>query len=95
MRISISGQQLELTEPLCDYVNEKAAKLTRHFDFLQDAHFVLRVEKKQHTAEATINGRHTQIHATSSAETLYAAIDGLMQKLHQQGLRAKEKLTQH
>ena len=95
MQISISGQQLEVTEPLRNYVNEKAARLTRHFDFLQDAHFVLRAKKNRHTAEATINGRHTRLHATSSAETLYAAIDDLMDKLHQQGQRAKEKLTSH
>lgn len=95
MQISISGQHLEVTPALRDYVNEKLARILRHFDHVTSAHVVLRVEKTRHMAEATIHAKGATLHATGEAEDMYAAIDFLGGKLDRQVLRHKEKVTDH
>ena len=95
MQISISGQHLEVTPALRDYVKEKIERILRHFDNVTSAHVVLRVEKTRHMAEASINAKGATLHATGEAEDMYAAIDFLSSKLDRQVLKHKEKMTDH
>ncbi len=53
MQLNITGQHMEITPPLRDYVTEKMQKLERHFDHVTNVHVVLSVEKQRHKAEAT------------------------------------------
>ena len=55
MQIAISGHQMDITQPLKDYVTEKMDRIGRHFDNLTNTTVVLHVEKTRHLAEATIN----------------------------------------
>ncbi len=97
MQLEVSGQNIEVTQALRAYVSEKTERLERHFDNLISAHFVLRLEKLEHTAEATIGvgGRTKPIHADAAAEDMYAAIDALIDKLDRQVRRHKDKVTDH
>lgn len=45
MQINLTGHHVEITEALRDYVNNKFAKLERHFDHINNVHVVLSVEK--------------------------------------------------
>ena len=36
MQISITGNHVDLTDPLREYVNTKMERLERHFDIVQD-----------------------------------------------------------
>lgn len=95
MRIEISGHQIEVTPALRDYVQDKLGRLERHSEHLQDSHVILSVEKLNQRAEATINLSGQRLHAESSAEDMYAAIDLLADKLDRQVVKHKEKLTNH
>jgi putative sigma-54 modulation protein len=97
MQIEVTGQNVDITQALRAYVVEKCDRLTRHFDNLISAHFVLRLEKLEHTAEGTVMvaGRTNPIHADAMAEDMYAAIDGLIDKLDRQVRRHKNKVTDH
>ena len=97
MQIEISGQNVEITEALRAYVNEKMQRIERHFENLTSAHFVLKLEKLLHSAEGTIHvgGRTNPIHAEAEAEDMYAAIDELSDKLDRQVRRHKSKVTDH
>jgi len=95
MRIEISGHQIDVTAALRDYVQTKFERLERHFDHLLDVHVILSVDKLDHKAEATVHASGRTIHADSVAESMYAAIDLLADKLDRQGLKHKEKLTDH
>ncbi len=55
MQINITGQQLQVTESLRNYILEKFARLERHSDRIMDAHVILQVEKLVQKAEATVN----------------------------------------
>jgi len=95
MQISLSGHHVEITDSMRNYVNEKIDKLDRHFDQALDIHVVLTVEKLRHKAEATLHVSGTSLHADSVQEDMYAAIDGLVDKLDRQGKKHKEKLNNH
>jgi len=95
MQVSLSGHHVEITESLRNYVNEKVEKLERHFDHALDIHIVLTVEKLRHKAEATLHVSGGNLHADDVQEDMYAAIDGLVDKLDRQGKRHKEKMKSH
>ena len=95
MQVSLSGHHVEITESMRNYVNEKIEKLDRHFDQALDIHIVLTVEKLRHKAEATLHVSGGNLHADDVREDMYAAIDGLIDKLDRQGKKHKEKLKDH
>ncbi len=95
MHISITGNHVDLTDPLREYVNTKMERLERHFDIVQDIHVVLSVEKLRHKAEATLHVNGGNLFADSVQEDMYAAIDALTDKLDRQAKKHKEKMTDH
>lgn len=95
MLINITGHHVDLTDPLRDYVNTKLDRVLRHFDHVTDIHCVLTVEKLRHKAEATMQVTGGKIFADSVEADMYAAIDGLADKLDRQVKKHKEKLSDH
>jgi putative sigma-54 modulation protein len=97
MQINVSGQQIEITEPLRTYVTEKIGRIQKHFDHVTNTNVVLHFEKRKsrHLAEATLNAKGAQLHANSEGDDMYAVIDALADKLDRQVLKHKEKLSSH
>jgi putative sigma-54 modulation protein len=95
MQIDLTGHHVELTDPLRNYVSEKFERLERHFDHVTDVHVILSVEKLRHKAEATIHISGGKLFADSTEADMYAAIDGLSDKLDRQIKKHKEKITDH
>ncbi len=95
MQIDITGHHVDITEPLRDYVTNKFDRLERHFDHVTDVHVVLGVEKLRHSAEATMHISGGKLFANATEEDMYAAIDGLVDKLDRQVKKHKEKMTDH
>jgi putative sigma-54 modulation protein len=95
MQLNITGHHIEVTEALKNYVTEKFGKLERHFDQVIDVHVILLVEKLVQKAEATVQVNGAKLFAEESHEDLYAAIDGLIDKLDRQILKHKEKVRNH
>ncbi len=56
---------------------------------------VLKVEKVTHTSDATLHVNGGEIHASAEGQDMYAAIDGLIDKLARQLTKHKDKLKQH
>ncbi|MBT6277560.1 MAG: ribosome-associated translation inhibitor RaiA [Chromatiales bacterium] len=95
MQINVSGQHVDLTDALREYVTSKLKRLERHFDHVTDTHVVLSVEKKRRRAEATVRVSGAKLFANATDGDMYAAIDALADKLDGQIRRHKEKLTDH
>jgi putative sigma-54 modulation protein len=95
MQINLSGQHFEITPALHDYVNEKIPKLSRFFDPIPLVHLVLKVEKMQHIAEATLQANGEDLHATAKEATMMAAVDSLIDKLVRLLKKHKEKHYHH
>ncbi len=95
MQLNVSGHHVEVTESLRGYVETRIEKIERHFDLVSDVHCILTVEKLRHKAEATVNVNGGTIYADAIEEDMYAAIDGLVDKLDRRVKKHKEKLVDH
>ena len=97
MQLEVTGQNIEVTQALRAYIHEKAERLERRYDNLISGHFVLRLEKLEHTAEGTVHvgGKTNSLHAVEASNDMYAAIDGLIDKLDRQVRRHKSRVTDH
>ncbi len=91
--IQITGRHVEITQPIRDYVEKKLGKMERHFDHVTQIHVILSVEKTDHKAEATVHASgHADLFAEAKEANMYAAIDGLSEKLTRQITKHKEKI---
>ena len=93
MQLNVSGHHVEITDSLREYVESKVAKTARHFDLVSDVHCILTVEKLRHKAEATVHVNGGTIYADNTEGDMYAAIDGLVDKLERRVRKYKEKLV--
>ena len=95
MQLELTGHHIEITDSLKAYVNEKMAKPERHFDKVSNIHVILGMENLSNKAEATVHMTGHDIFATCTQDDMYAAIDGLADKLDRQVKKHKEKITNH
>ena len=95
MQININGHHVEVSPALRAYVTEKMERINRHFDHVISLNVILSVEKLQHEAEATLHTAGKSLFANASATDMYAAIDGLVDKLDKQVRRFKDRRTDH
>ena len=95
MQINLPGHHIEITDALRDYVDTKFAKLERHFDHINNVHVLLKIEKTEQIAEANLHVNGGELFADAKHEDMYAAIDGLINKLDRQVIKHKEKLKKH
>jgi putative sigma-54 modulation protein len=95
MNLQLSGHHLDLTPAIRSYVNDKLNRISRHFDHVIDVSVVLSVSKLDHKVEATVHVRGKDMHVECIDTDMYAAIDGLADKLDRQILKHKEKSDDH
>lgn len=95
MQVNLTGHHVEITPALKDYLNTKFDRIERHFDNVTAVNCILTVEKLRHKAEAKINVSGNTLFADAVEDDMYAAIDGLIDKLDRQIKKHKEKLTDH
>ncbi|MBD2043288.1 ribosome hibernation-promoting factor, HPF/YfiA family [Microcoleus sp. FACHB-672] len=97
MKLVIHGKNIEITDAIREYVNQKIEKAVSHFQNLTmevDVHLSVarnpRITPNQ-AAEVTIYANGTVIRAEESSETLYASIDLVADKIARQLRKYKEK----
>lgn len=96
MHIHVNGRNLEITDAIKAYVKEKIGKVTTHYDQIQAIDVILSVIKNpaasgKHIAEVMCKLTSGAIHCEESAESMYASIDLLADKLDRQVKKHKDK----
>ena len=91
MNLHLSGHHVEITPAIRDYVVAKLEKINRHFDHVIDVNVVMTVEKLDQRIEANVHFPGKDIHVQCHDGDMYAAIDGLIDKLDRQVIRHKER----
>ena len=96
MRIHVNGRNIEITEAIKAYVKEKIGKVATHYDQIQGIEVISSVIKnpaaaEKHIAEVRCNLDKVKIHLEESAESMYASIDLLSDKLLRQVQKVKDK----
>lgn len=92
MRYIISGKNIDVTKALRDVIMEKLGKLEKYFSKDNEAIVTLSVEKQRQIIEVTIPIKGSVIRAEEEAESMYAAIDMVVDVLERQLLKHKNKL---
>ena len=95
MNLHLTGHQLPITPAIREYIAAKLEKITHHFDNVIDVNVIISVDKLEQKIEATVHLRGRDIFCESSATDMYAAIDGLVDKLDRTILKHKEKTLSH
>lgn len=84
MNIAITFRQMDSTEAVKGYANEKIAKLQRFLRHPLKAQCVLSTQHHDHTAEVDLHSGSEHFHAHESSEDMYASIDRVIDKLEAQ-----------
>ena len=95
MNLKISGHHLDVTPAIHSYIEEKMARISRHFDQVMDVDITLSVNKLDQKAEAKVHLSGKDLYCESIDADMYAAIDGLADKLDRVVLKHKERLVDH
>lgn len=97
MKLVIQGKNIEITDSIRDYVNQKIEKAITHFQSMVtevDVHLSVarnpRINSKQ-VAEVTIYVNGSVVRAEEGSENLYASIDMVADKISRQLRKYKEK----
>jgi putative sigma-54 modulation protein len=91
MRLTISARHMELTDALKTHVENRLEKVRGHFDRVIDAEVVLDIEKHRHIAEVTLHANGVRMHSKEQSPDMYQSIDAVVDKLHKQIHKFKER----
>ena len=95
MQLNITGHNVEITPAMREFVTAKFSKLEQFFDRINQVYIVIKVEKVTQIADANLHVNGGEIHASAEGQDMYAAVDGLIDKLARQLTKHKDKLKQH
>lgn len=95
MRIEVKGKHLEMTDAIRQYALQKAEKLPRYYDGVQE--LVVTLDKPLHKVEFEVEfiadvEKHADFVAKAHGEDLYACIDMAADKMARQLSDFKERL---
>ncbi len=94
MNLQLTGHHVDITPSIRDYVLAKLERINRHFEQVIDVNVTLTVQKLDQKIEATVHLSGKDIHVACHDADMYAAIDGLVDKLDRQIIRHKEKFQE-
>lgn len=84
MQIQLTGKNIDITDHLREYTNNKFQRLIRHNDRIISIQVTFSVEKLRQIAEANIHLPGANIHAAAESEDMYHTILELVDKLERQ-----------
>ena len=93
MNLHLTGHHVEITPAIREYVTGKLERIERHFDHVIDVNVVMTVEKLDQRIEANVHLSGKEIHVQAHDGDMYAAIDGLIDKLDRQVIKYKERFS--
>ncbi|AGB42107.1 ribosomal subunit interface protein [Halobacteroides halobius DSM 5150] len=95
MKFMLRGKNIEITDALRNYVEEKVGKVENYFDDEEteiEAQISLDVEKEGHIVEVTVFVDGLILRAEKKTGDMYASIDGVIEKLERQIRKYKTRV---
>ncbi len=96
-QVTVRAHNVSVTHPIKKYAEDKLSKLDTFFDNIQEIVVELDIheaadENKRQVASAIVRASGTVLKASSTSKDMYAAIDGLIEKVGIQLKKHKEKV---
>jgi putative sigma-54 modulation protein len=96
MQVKVTGRHMSVTDAMKAYAEEKAQKLIRFFDRIQEIRIVLDFDGSRPTVECIVDVEHAEDFIAHEAnDDMYAAIDKVSDKLERQLRKHKERIREH
>lgn len=97
MQINISARHGHLSAGTQEKITEKVEGLRRFFDRMTALNVTVDLEHPEKpTVEVHVSAeRHDELVASESADSVLAALDGVIEKIESQLRKSKEKLKDH
>jgi len=95
MQLNITFRNLDSSDSLKEYAQDKVERVHKYLDRAGEAHVVLSLERHLHHADITIQSGAWLLRGRETSEDMYASIDLAMDKIERQLRRYKEKLKTH
>jgi putative sigma-54 modulation protein len=93
MIVTISARHMEVTEALKQFADQKANKLLKYFDRIQEIEVIFDAGKDGTKVEMIVNAEHNAIFIANHGQgDAYAGIDACVDKLERQLTDHKEKI---
>lgn len=91
MKVTVSGKNVTVTNPLKEYAEKKLGKIGKFFEGDIEAQVTLNVEKDRHIVEVTIPVNGMILRAETETHDMYSSIDLVVDKLEKQIEKYKAK----
>jgi putative sigma-54 modulation protein len=93
MKITYTGRQVELAPAQLKKIESRFGKIGKLLDGRREceAHVILSLERKRHSAEVTVNYYGNQLVGLGSDMDLFTAIHSAAEKLEKQAVKARTK----
>jgi putative sigma-54 modulation protein len=92
MTVIISARHMDVGGPLKTYAEQKAGKLTKYYDRIQEIEVVFDAKKETMQVEMIVNAEHRNMFiARHDGSDAYACVDGCIDKLERQLTDHKKK----
>lgn len=92
MIVTVSSRHMDVTSALKTYAEQKAGKLVKYYDRIQEIEVVFDTGKDGMHVEMIVNAEHKNMFiARHSDGDAYACVDGCMDKLERQLSEHKDK----
>ncbi len=92
MLITVSSRHMDVTPPLKSYAEQKANKLEKYYDLIQEIEVVFDAGKDTTRVEMIVSAEHKNMFiAHHEIGDAYACIDGCVHKLERQLTEHKKK----
>ena len=95
MQIKVTFRNVDSSEHVRQFVEEKLSRFEKYLDSAAEAHVVLSVEKFRHSADVTLSSNGLRIKGAEETEDMYSAIDLVLDKIEGQVKRALAKRKDH
>jgi len=94
MKFNIHGKNIDVTESIKNYIEEKIGRLDKYFENPEDitAKVLIKLRGKDQVVEVTINANKFILRGEESNKDLYASIDKVSDKIERQIRKNKTKL---
>lgn len=95
MEISVVGRHVDITPAIREYALRRVSKLEKHLQDVQKVQVTLNIEGDRHKAELVITpARGAPLVSAESSNTMYAALDLVVDKAGRQLDRYKDKIKE-
>lgn len=96
MQINFTGDNIEITDAIRNLINKKFERIEKNYSHkLTSANVILSIENLTNIAEMTVFTPGKEIVGRGKADDMYKAIDQMLDKVHTQLMKYKNKLTNH